>query len=207
MKRGKKGLFLIGLWGSTVFYSCKGDKEVSKEKEKIFQEIAETSMKTLMPYLMQKVKQKVEEGSYKEAVSFCNQNALSLTQEKVQELWQKIANKYNLSYLELRRVSFKFRNPKNKPDEIEKEILKEWELDIRRKKKPSFTYRKKGDLYYLAMPIYIISPLCLKCHGQEKDLDKEAYKVIKKLYPLDKATGYKLNDLRGAFITKVSFRR
>ena len=41
------------------------------------------------------------------------------------------------------------------------------------------------------------SELCLKCHGQpEDDIALEYVVTIRRLYPADGATGFKLGDLR-----------
>ncbi len=49
-------------------------------------------------------------------------------------------------------------------------------------------------------------PACLKCHGLPgKDIDANTLALLQKKYPEDKATGYKLGDLRGAW--KISFSK
>ncbi len=42
-----------------------------------------------------------------------------------------------------------------------------------------------------------VAPLCLTCHGTE--LTSETKRALKYYYPNDKATGYKLGQIRGAF--------
>jgi len=44
---------------------------------------------------------------------------------------------------------------------------------------------------------------CVKCHGDVKKMNKEAYGIILKRYPDDKAIGYKEGDFRGAFIAEI----
>jgi hypothetical protein len=42
--------------------------------------------------------------------------------------------------------------------------------------------------------------MCLQCHGiKNEDINPETSSILKKLYPNDKAIGYKENDLRGLF--------
>jgi hypothetical protein len=47
------------------------------------------------------------------------------------------------------------------------------------------------------LPIIVSQPLCLQCHGSESDIAAETREAILAIYPDDKATGYRLNDLRG----------
>jgi hypothetical protein len=64
------------------------------------------------------------------------------------------------------------------------------------------TTTEGGVTFY--MPITIISPLCLRCHGKiGTDISQEDYAVIKSLYPNDEATSYTMNELRGMW--KVEF--
>jgi len=43
----------------------------------------------------------------------------------------------------------------------------------------------------------------LQCHGQiGKDIHDDVYKVIKEKYPQDKATGFKVGELRGIWDIK-----
>lgn len=44
----------------------------------------------------------------------------------------------------------------------------------------------------------IAAPLCLTCHGQPEEIAPEVREKLQTLYPSDQATGYRLNDLRGA---------
>ena len=42
--------------------------------------------------------------------------------------------------------------------------------------------------------------LCVACHGS--NIQPDLLAAIKALYPSDKATGFKVGDLRGAFVVK-----
>ena len=44
----------------------------------------------------------------------------------------------------------------------------------------------------------LMDNVCLKCHGEPgKTMDQEVADAIKEIYPNDKATGYKLGEVRG----------
>jgi hypothetical protein len=44
----------------------------------------------------------------------------------------------------------------------------------------------------------------MKCHGNEKTINLEVQKAISKNYPNDKATGFKLGDLRAVLVAEMS---
>jgi hypothetical protein len=44
--------------------------------------------------------------------------------------------------------------------------------------------------------------MCLSCHGDLNTISPEVKEVLKKEYPQDRATGYKINDLRGAVVAE-----
>jgi hypothetical protein len=56
------------------------------------------------------------------------------------------------------------------------------------------------------LPIVASQPLCLQCHGSDRDIAPETRKAVLTNYPDDKATGYQLNDLRGIWRIGVSRR-
>jgi hypothetical protein len=67
-----------------------------------------------------------------------------------------------------------------------------------------FMQLENGNLIYYK-PIRIGMPTCLKCHGNEQELDQAAFQKIKTLYPEDKAINYSMGDLRGMW--KISFQK
>ena len=101
------------------------------------------------------------------------------------------------SITDLRRISDKFRNPHNAPDEIDNEALAYFR-----------TYRAEHDSlpnYYLVkeasdvryyQPL-VTQPLCLNCHGKVDKMDVDVVKAIRAIYPDDMAVGYAPGDLRG----------
>jgi hypothetical protein len=53
------------------------------------------------------------------------------------------------------------------------------------------------------MPIVLGSPVCLGSHGGPQDIAPEVRDELRCLYPDDKATGYRIGDLRGAVSVKI----
>jgi hypothetical protein len=64
----------------------------------------------------------------------------------------------------------------------------------------------KPGLFTYYTPIVLKLPLCLSCQGEPgTDIKPETLAQIKKTYPTDEATGFKLGQLRGLWT--VEFKR
>jgi hypothetical protein len=136
----------------------------------------------------------LNEGGVQNAVSYCNIKANPIMDSLSQ------AHQVTIS-----RVSLRPRNPGNITGAKDAEIMKDY-LKLQSEQEPMepFLETTQDDGVTFYMPITIISPLCLKCHGEVgKDIAQEDYDVIKSLYPQDQATGYVMNELRGMW--KVEF--
>lgn len=137
--------------------------------------------------LTHELKQAMRRGGVKEAVPYCNTQAISLT--------EKMAKKY---HAEVRRTSLKNRNPQNKPNAQETAIIAQYEQEMTMGKKlqPKLTKLADGRTMFNA-PI-LTRAVCLNCHGVVgQQVSKSNYQIIQSLYPQDKATGYKVAELRG----------
>ena len=100
------------------------------------------------------------------------------------------------------RTALRVRNPSNAPDPLERTVLEQFAADlgsgpIDRPIEAVFEIRR-GDAverrYMRAIPT---DALCLTCHG--KALAPELAAAIARDYPADRATGFELGELRGAF--------
>lgn len=100
------------------------------------------------------------------------------------------------------RTSLKLRNPANEPDAWERQVLVQFAA---RKDKGedlatmdySEVVNEGGHKTFRYMKAIPVQDLCLTCHGTK--LKPDVVASLKKLYPTDRATGYKVGDLRGAF--------
>jgi hypothetical protein len=134
----------------------------------------------------------VKAGGPIEAVEICNTKAMSIAEEHSQKLGWKI-----------NRVSSKVRNSKNAPDQWESQILQQFEQrkangdDVSKLEHVEIVKNSDGSQATRYMKSIFISEGCLACHGE--DLNPDIAAKLKELYPDDKATGFKLGDLRGAF--------
>lgn len=124
--------------------------------------------------------------------------AIGVCSEKAPEIAAQIGEAHGVT---LRRVTEKPRNPANAATEAEREILAAFAIEMKQDKPPATkTVTNPGETTTFFAPIVIPGPLCLQCHGDpEQDIAPKTLEAIRKLYPEDKATGYKTGELRGAW--------
>ncbi|MFC4872223.1 Tll0287-like domain-containing protein [Negadavirga shengliensis] len=123
------------------------------------------------------------------AIGFCHEEALPIT--------QKTAEKHRVK---IKRVSSKNRNPDNAPNEDEQEVWDAYVYNAENNvdNRPNIQKIDGGETLLYTRAIQIPSSLCLNCHGEPgKDIDETTLGTIHQIYPEDKATGYKVGDLRG----------
>jgi len=96
------------------------------------------------------------------------------------------------------RTSLLTRNPGNNPDNWERDVLQQFE---QRKQNgeamATLEYHAQTEQGFRYMKAIPTVELCLGCHGST--LSEPVKAALAELYPQDKATGFKLNDIRGAF--------
>ncbi len=126
------------------------------------------------------------------AVSVCSDTAQILT------------NDYGVKKgIYIKRVSFKNRNQNNIPDEFETKALQYFEeLKINGKLSETTEFTDIEEIngvkkVRFLKPIIVQAP-CLGCHGTQENIGADVKNILNEKYPNDKATGYQMDDLRGA---------
>ncbi len=120
------------------------------------------------------------------ALSFCNEKAYHFTDSMA-----------NVQKIKIKRVSDKFRNPKNKANDKELEYIKKFKEALANGKSITPIIDKKDGKIHFYSPI-ITNDMCLQCHGTpNKQIKPNTLKKITKLYPKDNATGYSAGQVRG----------
>jgi hypothetical protein len=161
------------------------------EARRISNELMETVRGLLM--------QEIQKGGFASAVRVCSQLAQEMTSR-----FSKHTGHY------LRRVSLRYRNPKNIPDEYETKRLLEFERFLR-EKRLSEEYveivEEKGVPYLRYMKPLTVGALCITCHGPKENIPSEVQAILKERYPEDRATGFLVGDLRGAISVKIALGR
>ena len=144
---------------------------------------------TVQKVLLTNVMQAMKAGGPGYAVTFCNEQAMPLT--------DSLAKSHNCL---IQRVSDKYRNPANKLSVQDQEV---WTKMASAATAYTISGSETG-LIVFYKPIKIAMPACLTCHGTSgKELDPKTLEIIKQKYPDDLATGYKEGDLRGMW--KITF--
>lgn len=127
------------------------------------------------------------------ALDFCNIQARPITDS------MSVVHK-----AQIRRVTDKPRNPKNKANAVELQHVQTFKNQVAagEEVKPIITSMgEKVEFYY---PI-VTNSMCLKCHGTpEKELETLTLTKILEHYPNDKATGYGENEVRGIWSIEFS---
>lgn len=139
--------------------------------------------------------QELGKGGYLNAIKGCSNVA--------QDIIKAHQEKYGVY---VRRISEKYRNELDKPDDYELTILKNLDgLNKEGKLKEEYyeVVEENGERYLRYFKPLIVQPMCLNCHGTEEFLKKEIKEFLKEKYPDDKAIGYKAGDFRGAVSVKV----
>ncbi len=181
--------------------SCgrRGENQTVQNEESLKQEYlqkGEEIASQAQAELLKNVSIAIKEGGPGYAIDFCNVRALPL-KDSLSQLYK----------CQIRRISSKYRNPADRPQsEKEKDQLKRYELAHQKGGSihPEVYFFDDRIEYYQA--ITIAMEACLKCHGDPaRQIPGETLTKIKALYPNDLATGYALNDFRGAW--KITFMK
>lgn len=176
---------------SLIILAC-GDSKSSKVDPEDYKSELRTHAKEFMTELKTVLQKNMKEGGPLQAVSVCSDTAQLLTQKYAE-----------ISELTIRRVSLKNRNSNNTPNDFEESVLNDFEslfaagkLTAEMEVIKQVTENDIEMIKYMK-PIFIDAP-CLLCHGQQSEILPQVAEIIKNNYPYDKATGYKIGDLRGA---------
>ncbi len=106
------------------------------------------------------------------------------------------------------RVTTKVRNPLlGMPDQWERTTLADFEAQAAKGEEYSTMNKtavvdEDGQFYFRYMKPLVIAPVCLSCHGSDDQIPAAVKTELEKAYPFDRATGYKVSELRGAVSIK-----
>ncbi len=161
------------------------DAQVMKSRE-LVQAFAK-SLKTELQHAM-------EAGGPTEAIDVCQTVAPEIATQQSQDTGWDIG-----------RTALRLRNPMNAPDLWERTILERFEArkaqgeDVRTLEQHE-TVNENGQRYFRYMKAIPTAELCTSCHGT--DLAPGVRAKLADLYPDDRATGFAVGDIRGAFTLK-----
>ena len=163
--------------------------DLSPEAGEAVVRIAEPAAAELLQTLVGRLMAAMEEGGPTHAIEFCSSEALPLTRTVQAGLGEG---------LDLKRTSFRYRNPDNAPDEAEEAALLYFEVAIQDNGQAPSSYVQRiseEELRYYK-PLFVGEP-CLACHGASESMDPGVRRVLAERYPEDLATGYEAGAFRG----------
>ena len=196
----QKPIVITGLLflSAALIYACNGpgaDHTVSTETGKTendYRATGKNAATQAQSVLAKNLVNAIQKAGTEYAIEFCNTTAIHLT--------DSMAHSLNAG---IRRVTDKPRNPRNQANENERTYIRV--LKDKMNKGDSLVAKMtamNGKMvgYY---PI-LTNAMCLQCHGnKDTDIRSATYEKIKKLYPADKATGYRENEVRGLWVVEM----
>lgn len=143
------------------------------------------------------LKKEMSSGGPVGAIGVCKNAAPEIAGRLSRELGVKVA-----------RVSLKVRNPMSGlPDHWEQDILRRFDQRAAAGEKPETI--EHGEIvseptgrYYRYLKAIAVQPVCLACHGGHETVSVDTQAALARDYPHDRARGYVLGQLRGAFTLK-----
>jgi hypothetical protein len=127
-------------------------------------------------------------------------SAIGLCQTISPDLTTIASDEYGFDAL---RTALKLRNPENAPDAWERRVLELFQAKVASGADPTklehheVVTTAEGEKLFRYMRPIMTTEMCLHCHGS--DIKPDVRSEITRYYPDDKAVGFKVGDLRGAF--------
>jgi hypothetical protein len=161
-----------------------------------FQEDSRNIVKEMMSQLGSALQREMTANGPAAAIKVCKDLAPAITSELSRKTGQRVT-----------RVSLKTRSPLlGSPDAWEQKVLADFALRAEKESPSNIEFSEivtepqgKFMRYMKAIPT---QEVCLKCHGPLETIAPQVKEQLNAEYPNDKATGYSINQLRGAFSIK-----
>jgi hypothetical protein len=148
---------------------------------------AVAKIKSVAKVLKPQLKSALQKGGAVHAVQFCSIQSPKIGKQANQNSEWKI-----------KRVSLKNRSPMATPDSWERAVLKHFDsLVATGQKVDAMSFSEVIDGEFRFMKPQGVKGVCLTCHGQ--NIAPAVKAEIFKHYPEDRAFGYALGEVRGAF--------
>lgn len=168
----------------TFAIGCSVQSTVDESKLKSSRSLAQTFGMRLKTEL----KTGLEEGGPVQAIAVCKNVAPQVASELSRQSGAKVA-----------RTSLRYRNANNAPEPWQARVLKDFDQQAANKQAnaPLEFFKREADGTIRYMKAIRTDGVCLACHGEsippalQESLDRD--------YPHDRAVGYSLGDVRGAF--------
>lgn len=167
--------------------SCGNSPEMTESEKNAYMDKGKEAVTNAAGLLSSNLGKAIADSGIVYAIQFCQINAEGLTDSAS-----------SISGYPIARRALKQRNPGNKPNTMETQVLKMYDRAAEQGKelKPTLLQDDHGAVFYFH-PI-VIQPLCLNCHGKiGEHITEETFNALKAAYPKDRAFNYALGDFRG----------
>lgn len=161
----------------------------------------ETEARLVASELVQKLggelRKALQESGPGEAISVCRDAAPRLAGELSRRTGWRIT-----------RVSLRTRNPLlGQPDGWEQQTLQSFDARVLAGEKAESlelaeAVDEPGGRYFRFMKALPVQPACLSCHGSDESISNSVRERLALDYPNDRATGYRIGEVRGAVSIK-----
>lgn len=164
--------------------------QASVQSEEYYLRLGDSITKLVQKTLLTRLLTAIESQGTKEAIFFCNEKAFEITDSFSTMFGVRVS-----------RIAELNRNPNNALNGEH-----DWQAwsnlsgaaEAQEPLEPQLIQAGNQFIYYKA--ITMGSPLCLGCHGNPKtQIEPQTLKTILSYYPNDKAQGFELGNLRGAW--------
>jgi hypothetical protein len=177
----RSSLVAVVLTALTLLVACRAagpTVEVSPHEI----EMARNALQPFKEQLVDALTSALQEGGHENAIAVCREKA------------PLIARELSVGGIRMGRTSHRLRNPDNAPEPWMEPLLEAY-LEDPQNPVPRAVRLDDATIGYVE-PIYTLS-FCLSCHGPS--IEPALQQKILSLYPEDRATGFRMNDLRGLF--------
>jgi hypothetical protein len=188
----KKSLLLTLLLAGCATYTTEAQKPDSMQVDEM-----RATAKALSTQLGGKLKQEMEANGSEAAVSVCKKLAPQIAGDLSRQTGWKVG-----------RVGTRARNAETgTPDAWDAKALAVFAERMKQGEKPDtmelaeVVSEPSGKFLRFAKAI-ALQPMCVTCHGTPENIPAGVKARLQAEYPLDKATGYSVGELRGAVVIK-----
>lgn len=163
---------------------------------------ARTAASGLGSQLVQELQAAIADGGPVNGIETCRVRAPAIADG----ISDSVARQTPYTSVDVGRTALRVRNPSNHPDEWQRQVLEDFRQRLADGEAPesvqAWTESEVGDRrigrWMKAIPT---QPICLTCHGDA--LGEDVAAAIDQAYPDDRATGFSIGELRGAFTVDV----
>jgi hypothetical protein len=135
-------------------------------------------------------------------------HAVTVCADTAQRLQREAAERHGLL---IRRVSSRWRNSLDVPDEYEQtqlDLLEEFRRNgsLTERTEAYRIVHEDSVQYFRYMKPILVQSMCLSCHGRREAMSAELVSLLRQRYPEDTAFDYANGDLRGAVSVTIVIR-